>query len=332
MHALPKVEILFLRKEEVESLLNLEDAVLAAEQAFMVLGEGQLVQDHSILPIKGPNIIATLPTFLRSLNLYGVKQVSVYEKREPDDKLPSVWGSLIILNQPSNGLPYAIMDGTAITNMRSGGGHAVVAAKYLARRDSKTLGVIGCGAQGHIGLRSFAKAFSLEYIKIYDVNPEAQSTLLEKLREEITAKITAVNSAEEAVRDSELILVATTSREPVVFEPWVGKGSFTAGLMGFRDIDPKLGARAEKLVLGSHETDGPVVVDGAGGLPTPMGVSKEDVYADMGEIVTGVKAGRENGQERIIYTHIGMGAHDVILAHKAYIKAKKEGTGTKIYL
>lgn len=325
-----KTEILFLSKSEVESLITVKDAVDAAEQAYRALGEGQLAQYHMIMPIKGPNIINTMPAYLKSLNIYGMKQVNVYYEREPGDNLPRIWGSLIILTNPDNALPYAIMDGTSITNMRTAGGHAVVAAKYLARKDSKTLAIFGCGAEARTGFRSFMNNFPLELVKIHDPRPEAMSALREEMSQEFRVQIMPVSSAKEAAEGADIILMATSAKESEILEPWVEKGSFVAGLSAFRDIDPTLSEKADKWVLGTHEGDGKLIDKHPPFFPA--GISRDNVYADMGEIVTRAKPGRENDQERIVYTHMGMGGHDVLLAHKAYTRAVEKGTGIKVYL
>ena len=326
-----EVEILFLSKAEVESLISVRDAVAAAEQAFKALAEGHLVQYHTVLPIKGPNMIATATTYLKSLNLYGLKQADVYRQRDPGDNLPMLWGSLIVLTRPENALPYAIMDGTSITNMRTAGGHVVVAAKYLARKDSKTLAVIGCGAEGRTGFQSLLNNFPLELVKIYDLKQETVSTFLKEMSKEFTVRIVPATSAKEAVAGADIILMATSASELVVLEPWVEKGCFVAGVTAFRDLDPVLSVTADKWVLGTHELDNHLIIEGHAA-PAAKEISRDNVYADMGEIVTGTKPGRENDQERIVYTHMGMGAHDVILANMAYNRAAEKGKGRKIYL
>lgn len=326
-----KIEILFLSKNEVENLVNLEDAVVAAEEAFRILGEGQLVEAHQVLPINGPNITAVFPTYLKSVELYGLKQVSVYKEREPSDNLPSIWGSLIILNHVKNGLPYTIMDGTAITNMRSAGGHAVVAAKYLAKKNPKTLAIIGCGAQGRNGFQSFINTFPIEHVKIYDAYAHALS-FYDEIKGQVDVEVEIANSPKDVVANADIILMATTSPKPIIFEPWIEKGCFVAGLMGLQDIDPMLGVKADKWILGNHKSDGQMIIEGKGELASPKEVNKNNVYADMGEIVTGLKSCRKNEEERILYTHMGMGAHDILLSHEAYKNAVKKGLGTKIYL
>jgi len=331
MEESPEVGILCLSKKEVERLIDVEDAVYAAEEAYRALGEGQISQLHPGLKIKGSNIINTMPAYIKSKNLYGMKQVNVYYERESGDNLPRIWGSLVILTNPDNALPYAIMDGTAITNMRTAGGHAVVAAKYLARKDAKTLAIVGCGAEARTGFRSLMNNFNLEMVKVCDLKPEAMEDFITEMDPDYDVEIIPVNSIEEAVKGAALVWMVTSAPKSVLLpEGWVAKGSFVAGLSGFRDIDPDLSHMADKWVLGVHEGDGELIdkkVD-----MFPEGITKANVYADMGEIVTGVKPGRDNDDERIVYTHMGMGGHDIMLAQIAYERAVVQGVGTKIFL
>lgn len=276
-------------------------------------------------------MIATATTYLKSLNLYGLKQADVYRQRDQGDSLPMLWGSLIVLTSPENALPYAIMDGTSITNMRTAGGHVVVAAKYLARKGSKTLAIIGCGAEGRTGLQSLLNNFPLELVKIFDLKLETVSTFLEEMNKEFPIRIVPATSAKEAVAGADIILTATSASELVVLESWVEKGCFVAGVTAFRDLDPMLSVTADKWVLGAHELDNHLIIEGHAA-PIAKEISRDNVYAYMEEIVTGAKPGRENDRERIVYTHMGMGAHDVILANVAYNRAVKKGKGHKIYL
>jgi len=328
-----KIEILFLSKQEVESLITVKDAVYACEQAYKCLGEGQLAHYSTVMPMKGPNLTITMTAYLKSLNLYGMKQVSPYSVREPGDNIPYIWGSLVVLTHVENGLPYAIMDGTSITKMRTAGGHAVVAAKYLAKKDSKKLAIIGCGAEGRAGFRSFLNTFPIELVKIYDVKSEAMHAFKEEVGREFAVRIIPVDSPQKAVEGTDIVLVVSTASEPVVLEPWVEKGAFVAALTCFRDVDPMLSVKADKWVLGILEEDSKTIIEGHG-LPTlnQMQLSRDNVYADMGEIVSMAKPGRENDQERIVYTHMGMGGHDVVLAQIAYTRAVEKGIGTRLYL
>ncbi|MFC2046671.1 hypothetical protein ACFLTK_00120, partial [Chloroflexota bacterium] len=175
---------------------------------------------------------------------------------------------------------------------------------------------------------------SWELVKIYDIKPEAMSALKEEMGGELPVRITPTASAKEAVEGADIILMVTVARQLVVLEPWVEKGSFVACLNGYFDLDPMLSKRADKWVMGIRQGDTELVIElpAIGDGATLKELSRDDVYADMGEIVTGKKEGRENDQERIVYTHFGMGAHDIILAQTVYNRAIEEGKGIKIPL
>lgn len=333
----PGVEVLVLTKGEIESLINRKDVTDAVETAFRALGTGQLT-----MPQKEPmwidderqNFIIAMPTYLKSINTAGMKWADLYFKRDKKYAgIPSTWGDIIILNSPESGLPYAIMDGTFITNVRTGGGHAVVAAKYLAKKDSKTLALIGCGAEAYLTFPAFMDNFPIETVNLCDIRPEAMDALEKEMRKEFKkVKMVKTTSAQEAVKGAEIIVMITSAQRPVVHEPWVEPGAFVAGLYGFFDLDPVLSKKADKWVLGAHQSDTHLIVDDRGGPGLTMSVARADVYADMGEVITGIKKGRENDRERIVYTHLGMGAHDIALAQLAYERAVKKGIGVKVRL
>ncbi len=330
----PKVEILILSHEDVKSVITSELVVDAVESAFREWGTGQLEQVQKVplvMDDKRLNILIAEPAYLKSKGIVGLKWANLYFNR-PGYDIPASWGILTILNKPESGIPYVIMEGTLITRMRTGGGHAVVAAKYLAKKNSKILGIVGCGEEARTGFRGLVDNFPIETVKICDIKPEAITAFQKEMAQEFSVKIVPTGSPKETVEGTDIVLMATSSRatEPVVLEPWIGPGCFVDGIVGFMDLDPALSKKTDKWVLGHRESDGFLIVDGKVGHGPKL--SHEDVYADMGEIVTGKKPGRENDNERIVYTHMGMGAHDVAVAQKVYEKAVAKGVGLKVYL
>lgn len=329
---MPKVEVLVLTKGEIEGLITRKDVVEATELVYKAEGEGNLVQ-----PQKEPmwmdsrklNFIIAMPAYMKTINTAGVKWACLYWDQQPG--IPATWGDILILNNPQNGQPFAIMDATAITNMRTAGGHAVVAAKYLAKKNSKVLAIIGCGAEARIGLPAFKDFFPLETVRVYDTRPEAMTAFKKEMAGKVPVTVVTTASPEEAVKGSDIILMVTSAQEPVVFEPWVPEGCFVAGLYSFCDLDPMLSKKADKWVIGSRLSDGHMIVEDRT-LVKNFQLSWDDVYADMGDVVTGKKRGRENERERIVYTHLGMGGHDVAVGKLAYDKAKAKGVGRMVRL
>ncbi len=330
-----KTKVLILSHEDVKSVITGKLVVDAVESAFREWGTGQLEQVQKVplvMDDKRLNILIAEPAYLKSKDVVGMKWANLYFNRPPGYDIPASWGVLTILNKPESGVPYAIMEGTLITRMRTGGGHAVVSAKYLAKKNSKILGIVGCGEEARAGFRGLVDNFPIETVKICDIKPEAVTAFQKEMAQEYSVKIVPAGSPKETVEETDIVLMATSSRakEPIVFEPWIGPGCFVDGIVGFMDLDPALSEKTDKWVLGHRESDGFLIVDGKVGHGPKL--SHDDVYADMGEIVTGKKPGRENDNERIVYTHMGMGAHDVAVAQKVYEKAVAKGIGLEVYL
>jgi ornithine cyclodeaminase/alanine dehydrogenase-like protein (mu-crystallin family) len=253
----------------------------------------------------------------------GIKWITRYEKQMPG--IPLVWGSIMVLNHADNGQPFAIMEAASITNIRTAGNSAV-AAKYLAKKDSRTIAMIGCGAEGRTHLAAFSELFPLEVVKVYDIRPEAMNKYKEEMTKLFKVQIIPTASAREAVDGVDIICMATTSWEPVVLEPWVPPGCFIAAIMGFYDLDPSLSKKSDKWVMGYQPADERRF------RMAGLEVDLSYIYANMGQITTGAKPGRENDQERIVCTHGGVGINDVAVALVAYNKAVEQGVGTKIRL
>lgn len=323
------VEVLIISKADVEQLLTQDDVVQAVETVFQTQGtRGHLFQPpNTHLQIDPPSkgkLMISMPCYIRSLNLTGIKWTNAYYGGQKPG-IPPIWGSIVVLNNAETGIPFAILDDTTITAVRTAGGHAVVAAKYLAKKSSRTMAIIGCGVQGRSGLLAFQRMFPLKTVKIFDIRSDAVASFLSELSPRVQAIIVPANTLEEAFAASDIILLADSSSKPILFEPMVPSGCFVAGLRRFMNLDPALSRKTDKWIIGNRVTDCDFNVP-------DIGLSYDHVYADMGEIVTGAKPGRENDSERILYTHMGMGAHDVVLGYAIYKKALAKGLGTKVKL
>ena len=321
------VNIRLITKEQVESLVTPVEVVDAVVDCFRALGEGKLVH-----PAKDPlwtneartNMLLAMPAYRRDIRVAGVKWVSMYEDQKPG--VPSSWGNLLILNDGETGVPYAVMDATAITTMRTAGGHGVAAARYLARKDSKTLAVIGCGEEGQAGIRSFLDNFpGLEELRLCDLNPERIREV--QARFGARARVVPCENARAAVEEADIVLLVTTSRKPLVKAEWLPRGCFVAGLYAFHDLDPEVSRRADKWVLGNRTSDIHFVIQDP--LFADYGLKYEDVYADLGEIVAGRKPGRRRENEIILFSHMGMGSLDLAVGQLVYRRAVEQGIGTE---
>lgn len=324
------IKIRVLAKHEVEQLLTPDEILETVEHTFKALGEGKIyhpVTEPIWLDDEKHNMLLSMPAYLKEDKVVGVKWINLFEKQQPG--LPSSYGNPLILNNPDNGQPYAIMEATSITTCRTAGGHGVVAAKYLARKDSKVIAMIGCGAEAKAGVRSFLAVFpGAEELRVCDVRPEAMAEMDKLFGDRI--RVVACPNAKDAVETADIVMTVTTCRTPLVKFEWLKKGAFVSGLYQFYDLDPACSHKADKWVLGSKEHDGFQIVRNP--LMAEHNLSMDNVYADLGEIVAGKLPGRENDDEIIVYTHMGMGALDVAVGNLAYQRAEEQNVGTVIDL
>lgn len=324
------IEIRVISKSQVEQLLRPEDVLEAVDDTFKALGNNQIfhpVKEGIWMGREHANMLIAMPAHVKDKKIVGMKWVNMYTYQQPG--IPSSYGNILLLNHEENGQPYAMIEATAITTMRTAGGHGVVAAKYLAKKESKILTVIGCGEEARAGIKSFLYAFpGLEELRVFDINVAAMEQIKKDFSNKIT--VTACQSAEEAVRPADIVLMVTTARKPVVMFEWLKRGAFVSGLYSFNDLDPECSRKADKWYLGSKETDKIQIVNAP--QLADYHLSMDRVTGDMGEVAAGKCAGRENDDEIIVYTHMGMGALDVAVGDIVYQRAVEQGIGQVLHL
>ena len=322
-----ELKIRVLARREVKQLVNVKDVLEVVEETFQALGEGKIfhpVKEPMWLNEKRTNMILAMPALVQSKKLAGVKWVSMLKDQMPG--YPTCGGTLLTLSNTDNGQPYAILEATDITTMRTAGGHGAIAAKYLAKKDSKNLTIIGCGEEAKAGIDGLLSLFALEEIQVFDLNPLAMQAFKDYVGDR--AKVIFANDAKSAVENADILLMVTTARKPVVMFEWIPRGCTVLGLYSFYDLDPTCSKKADKWVLGSKYTDNHQIVFDP--LLEEHKLSMDDVYADLAEIVTGKAAARESDDEIIVFTCLGMGALDTAVGEVIYRRAVEQDVGTVI--
>ena len=229
-----------------------------------------------------------------------------------------------------NGYPLAVMDSIEITIQRTGAATAV-AARYLARPDSKTLTICGCGNQGRVSFRALHNLFSFQEVFAFDLDSSQAETFAGELSGETTAKITLTSELEQAVRKSDVIVTCTPTKQFFLRDAWVRAGSFIAAVGADsedkQELEPALLTRANLVVdiLEQAASIGELHHAIDLGLMT-----SDDVYGELGEIVARRKSGRSSSDEIIIFDSTGMALQDVIVAAAVYEKAVSNGLGQLI--
>jgi ornithine cyclodeaminase/alanine dehydrogenase-like protein (mu-crystallin family) len=314
-----KIEFVYLSQEDIIDLnIPMSKIITLVENGLNEHGHDRVENPpkpgiHS----KSDSFIHAMPAFYRNLGIGGLKWVSGYPSNR-QLKLPQIAG-LMIVNDMDTGLPLAVMDCRWITAMRTAAVSAIT-AKYCAIKDTRTLGVVGCGVQGRMNLIAFKEILpNLSEITVFDISEEAMKRYKEDFEQQLDVSITPMSNVKEAVEGRDIILTATQRLpEPLVRNEWFKPGSLGLGLEASRAWYGDAILQAEKFVTDSWDQTIYFYEHGA----FPDGLPK--LYAELGEIVAGKKPGRESQEERIIAINIGLALEDVIVADYIYDIAKKK--------
>lgn len=321
--------VLLLNRRNVESLVNMREAIRAIEKAFIEFHEGKVVCPKRLIisADKHEGFVYYMPAYLSQTESLAIKIVTQYEENLKHG-LPTILAS-ILLNDPENGKPLALMDGTYITATRTGAASAV-ATKYLARKDSSVIGVIGTGGQARAQVQGLREVLqNLAKIKVSDIQPKRAEEFAQSVSRELSLTVEAVGTGRECVENSDVTVLATTSKVPVLDGDWIDVGAHinSIGVVGpeGRELDDKTVKRA-KIVVDTAE--GALAETGDLTIPIKKGIiSKNDIYAELHEIVGGKKPGRTSESEITLWKAVGLALEDAAIAKLVYNKAKKEGVG-----
>jgi alanine dehydrogenase len=322
--------MLILKRKEVEKILPLREikkVINVVEKAFFDFSQGitQMPPKMYLIFKEFDGDLRIMPSFSKRFLMAGTKIVNVHPQNQKKG-LPSVM-AVIVLNDPKTGMPLALMDGTWITALRTGAASAV-ATKYLSRKDAKTLGVVGAGFQAITQIAAISKVRRLKEILVYDIREEAIERLARVLAKE---RIKIKKGRLEVICQKDILVTATPSREPVVKKEWIKPGvhinAIGADAPGKEELDPDI-LKGSKIVVDSWEQashSGEINVPLAKGL-----IKKEDIYGELGEIVSGKKPGREREEEITIFDSTGLAIQDLYTASLVYKEAKRKKIGKEI--
>jgi ornithine cyclodeaminase/alanine dehydrogenase len=317
-------EFLFLSRKDVEDLdLEMNEIIDVLEVVFQEKGEGrvEMPPKPGIHP-KDDAFIHAMPAYIPKMEVAGMKWVSGF----PDNfrKKLSYIAGLIILNNTKTGFPFCVMDCTWVTAKRTGAATAV-AAKFLGRKDSRVLGIIGCGVQGRSNLEGLITVMNeIEEVKVYDIVRVAEERYVKEMKLKYELNILPVKSAEEAVRNSDIIVTAGPifkNPNPAIEASWLNEGVLSCPI----DFDSYWKPEAINL-MDKFCTDDFSQLEYYKTLGYFSNIP--EVYADIGEIVANKKIGRENEKERIMIMNLGLAIEDIATALIVYKRAKKKGIGT----
>jgi alanine dehydrogenase len=314
-------ELLYLSREDVEALLDIDAMLDALGKALVALSAGiTIVPPRVAIRIPDLGLMGSMPGYVPGVALE-VKLVSVFPGNH-HHALPSHQG-LIALFDEGDGTPLAIMDGTYITAIRTGG-TAAVATRALSRQNSKVLAILGAGVQGASHLETFPRVRDFEDIRIASRDGAKAARLASR---HPGARV--VTSFEEAVRGADVIACCTDSRDPVIRFDWLEPGAHVSSVGGTfgPEIDVETmtaarvfvewrGAATNAPPAGAHELQG---LDAA-------------TLTEVGEVLAGTRPGRVSDEEVTLYKSTGHAVEDAATARLVYDRAKAEGAGVTLPL
>jgi len=322
---------LLLSDSDVRSMLRIKEVLKVVEDAFREKGLGKVqMPPKTYLFFKDQNgDLRIMPAFLPDRGAAGVKIVNSHPGNQRYG-LPSVLGTVLLID-PKNGLPTAIIGANSLTSIRTGAAGGL-AARYLARRNSRIVGMLGAGVQARTQLEAVLEVLpGIERVKVYDVNKENAARFVKEFPAGRGRGMTSVESPELAVRSSDLVITTTPSRSPIVERGWVEPGTHInaigADAPGKQELDIQI------------LLDGKVVPDdweqaahgGEMNVAVSQGrFSRSMIHGELGEVVCGKVKGRESRDEITIFDSTGLAIQDVAVAAHLCDRALKSNKGTKI--
>ncbi|MEM2788672.1 MAG: alanine dehydrogenase [Candidatus Bathyarchaeia archaeon] len=328
------METLILSDHEVRELISMRDVMDAVELAFREKGLGRVQMPPKIYLFfsRYNGDLRAMPSYLEEMNISAVKVVNVHPDNRERYGLPTIM-AVIILVDPRNGFPLAIMGGTTITNMRTGAAGGI-AAKHLARRDSRVVGLVGAGVQARTQLMALLEVFgSLDEVRVWSRSDETKMRFIDEASAIYgrMCRFVAASSVEDAVKGADIIVTTTPSRAPLVMNDWIKPGvhinCIGADAPGKEELDPAILKRA-KIVVDDWEQ---ASHSGEINVPLKMGlISRSDIWAEMGEIVAGIKPGRVGDNEITVFVSTGLAIQDAVTANLVYKRALERGVGRRI--
>lgn len=326
---------LLLSRSDVESVLTMRDCLTAVEDAFGELARGKtLMPQRSVIRIdRHEGLCLGMPAFVGGeVNALGLKLVTVYANNPSRHGLPTILGTLLLCD-PATGKAVAIMDAGYLTAVRTGAASGV-ATKYLARDDAKTCVVFGAGAQARTQLEAIQLVRPLERVLVLDVERQAAERFAEEMGAKLGIDVAPTEDARRAVGDSDLVVTATSSREPVFDGEWLRPGTHINNIGSHspdaRELDTTTVKRS-KFVADLREAN----LAEAGDILIPIregAVTEGHIHASLGEIVVGERAGREDRDEITVFKSCGLAIQDVATAAAVYAAAREKGIGTSVEL
>jgi ornithine cyclodeaminase len=325
------IDITYLNGADVERLALTDDEILAAvEAALAAQGRGQTVIEprvHLVPESSAKGHFNILRGYVQPLGVAGVKIVGDFVDNYRRG-LPSEM-ALLNLFDPATGMPKAVVDATAITDMRTGAMTAL-GAKHLARKASRVLAHVGARGTAYWNVRLLARLFAFDEIRVHSRRPESREAFAKRLSGDLGRPVTVTEDWELCIRGADIVVEASRlpAPEPLLKTEWIAKGALVVPYGTMSAVELSLTDIMDKMVVDDW---------GQCRKGLPFGALRQHVdsdrlhegnlHAELGQIVAGMKPGRERDDETILFWHRGLSSSDIALGHALLMKARRDGVG-----
>ena len=320
-----------LSKNDVMKVLTMNDTIEILEKAFADLSNGKAVMPQRI-PISTPDhngLVLFMPAYLKGIGALGAKVVTVYKDNLPKFNLPTILGTIILLDEKT-GAPIALMEGGYLTAMRTGG-VAGLATKFLARKNAKVHALFGTGGMARTHAWAVHCVRKIEKLILFSLDPEEKQYAFKKsLQDIIDCKIIFAENAKDAVSLADIITLITSAKDPILDGDWIKPGTHINGVGSHapstREVDSKTVIKSKvvcDLIDACKAEAGDFIIPAANGE-----WNWDKVHASLGDVITNKKSGRESENEITLFKSVGLAIQDLSAALHVYQKADEMKVGT----
>jgi ornithine cyclodeaminase len=328
------MSVLILNEEDVQRLLPMNECIEVMERAFVALARGEVEQPLRTIfrPPQVKGVMALMPTFRGGETpLFGLKAICVFPGNAAIGK-DAHQGSVILFDGATGEL-RAIANASAITAIRTAAVSGL-ATRVLAKPDASTLAIIGAGVQARAHLEAIACVRKLQRVLVAASHKESAERFAQSMKSHVDCEVEPVGSPEEAVREADIVVTATTSREPVVHHEWLSPGTHINAIGTFspraRELDTATMASSSIFVdrreSAFNEAGDYLIAAGEGA------IGPESILAELGEVLIGDHPGRRSSDEITVFKSLGLAMEDLAAAEYCYQKALAQDGGKMVSL
>ncbi len=330
------MKIRVFQAQEIDQALSMAEAVEVVKGAFAELSLKKAQSPvRTSLNLNAPGEVAlVMPAYLGESHALGAKMVTVLPGN-PRAHLPAVQ-AIVFLFDASNGAPIAILEGTHLTRFRTGAATGA-ATQVLSRPDSKTLALFGAGGQSFFQVKGVLAARRIEQIRIFDLIPERVSELVARLQADASCRgveLIRAGTPAQALEGADIVVTATTSSRPVFDGKLLKEGTHINAIGAFRpemqEVDEET-LRRSRIFVDSVEA----CLEEAGDLIIPLRggkIQSRDILAELGEVITMKKPGREGAREITYFKSVGNAVQDISVGQAIFQRARERNLGQEVDL